>query len=62
MKALARLGPQGAAHVNYMALLMRECTEPDPRIDKLINDDPGHRWFCYCLSAIARSDTREVPE
>ena len=41
--------PKQAARVKYHALLFR-----DP--DDLLRDNPGHRWFCFCLDAVARME------
>jgi hypothetical protein len=51
-----RLTPRQAAKVKYRAMIFRDM-DPDPRIDALIDGDPGHRWFCFCLDAVARQET-----
>lgn len=50
-----RLTPKQAARVKYRALLFRSM-DPSPRIDALVDSDPGHRWFCFCLDAVARQE------
>jgi hypothetical protein len=46
--------PKQAAAIKYKTAVLRSCTEPDPRIDALIDNDPGHRMFMFCLDAVAR--------
>lgn len=53
----AWLTPRQAAHVKYMAAMLREGSvidEHSARIDAVINGNPGHRMFMYCLDAVAR--------
>jgi hypothetical protein len=47
--------PQRAAHIKYMTAMLRCASEPDPRLDALVDGDPGHRMFVYCLDAVARA-------
>jgi hypothetical protein len=46
--------PRQAASVNAMVAALRLCVEPDPEMDALMENDPGHRMFMYCLNAVAR--------
>jgi hypothetical protein len=50
-----RLTPKQASRVKYRALLFGSA-DPNPRLDDLLRDDPGHRWFMYCLDAMARQE------
>jgi hypothetical protein len=52
-----RLTPKQAARVKYRVLALRACAEPDPHVDALFDNDPGHRWFCFCLDAVARRES-----
>lgn len=47
--------PKQAARIKYRALLFRSM-DPEPRLDALLDSDPGHRWFCFCLDAVARME------
>lgn len=51
-----RFTPRQAARVKYRELLFRSM-DPDPRLDALVDSDPGRRWFCFCLDAVARLET-----
>ena len=55
----ANLTPRQAARVKYMELALRSCYEPDPRIDALLANNIGHRWFCFCLDAVARQEVTD---
>ncbi len=46
--------PLEAAAIKYKTAMLRSCTEPDPHIDALLDNDPGHRMFVFCLDAVAR--------
>jgi hypothetical protein len=47
--------PQQAAHIKYMvAMLDQAAGGRDPHMEDLINNNPGHRMFCYVLDVIAR--------
>ena len=48
-----RLTPRQAARVKYQALIFA-AMDPSPRIDELLANNAGHRWFCFCLDAVAR--------
>jgi hypothetical protein len=53
----AILTPKQAAHVNYMVLMLRAASVQDEhtrRSDEMLHNDAEHRWFCFCLDAIAR--------
>lgn len=50
-----RLTPEQAARVKYRALLFSSM-DPSPHIDELLRNDPVHRWFCFCLDAVARRE------
>ena len=51
-----RLTPREAAHVKYMTYMLRCATDEESlRLAERVTD-PGHRWFCYCLDAIARRE------
>lgn len=46
--------PKRAAGIRARAAAIRLGAEPNPRIDALIANDPGHRMFVYCPDAVAR--------
>jgi hypothetical protein len=52
-----RLTPKQAAHVKYMELVIRSCTDQESLdyADRVIGNDPRHRWFCFCLDVVART-------
>lgn len=49
--------PKQAARVKYRTLLFRDTRHQDPEIDLLFDNDPGHRWFLFCLDAVARRES-----
>jgi len=46
--------PQEAAAIKYKTAMLRSCAEPDAHLDALLDNDPGHRMFVFCLDAVAR--------
>ena len=46
--------PQQAARIKWQVAALRLCTEPDAHLDALMDGDPGHRMFVYCMDAVAR--------
>jgi hypothetical protein len=54
----AQLSPQQAARVKYQVLALRACTDAGSLeySDRVIGNDPGHRWFCFCLDVTARRE------
>jgi hypothetical protein len=53
----AWLTPKEAAHVKYMVAMLRAASVQDEhtrRLDEMMHNDAEHRWFCFCLDAIAR--------
>lgn len=53
----ATLTPKRAARVKYRVLMFRSMDPEGARlIDPVLENDPGHRWFCFCLDAVARQE------
>jgi hypothetical protein len=56
----ASLGPAGCARVKARHLAIAGHVPPpyrdewDDKLDRLLAEDAGHRWFTYCLDAVAR--------
>lgn len=50
-----QLTPRQAARVKYRVALFSSM-DPSPHIDELLRNDPVHRWFCFCLDAVARQE------
>jgi hypothetical protein len=51
-----RLTPKQAARVKYRAMIFRDM-DPSPHLDQLLDSNHSHRWFCFCLDAVARQET-----
>jgi hypothetical protein len=51
--------PKQAAHIKYKVLAIRAVTDKESLeySDRVIGNDPGHRWFCFCLDAVARRES-----
>jgi hypothetical protein len=50
-----RLTPREAARVKYRAMLFRPVVR-SPQLDALVDGNAAHRWFCFCLDAVARTE------
>lgn len=48
--------PKAAARIKYRAIVMHLAADPESRsyADRLMREDAGHQWFCFCLDAVAR--------
>lgn len=50
--------PKQAARVKYRALLFRLAGPEGARqLSRLTSEDPRHRWFMFCLDAVARRES-----
>jgi hypothetical protein len=49
----ARFTPGQAARLKYQALIFRPAS-PSPQFDALVDGNRAHRWYCFCLDAVAR--------
>jgi hypothetical protein len=53
----ARFTPRQAARIKANVLVLRSHTDRESLEywDPVFDNDPGHRWFCFCLDAVART-------
>ena len=56
----ALFSPREAAQIKYQVHMLRCLDSKGARyMDRVTADDGGHRWFTYCLDAVARRELAE---